>query len=193
MRTSINITYPACLLAAVLLLTLPLKWLLAALLAAAFHEFCHILAIQLLGGQVCSITVSAGGAKIDTTPLSRGRELICALAGPVGSLSLLLFCRRIPRIALCAGMQAAFNLLPLFPLDGGRILRCTAELLLPPKWAEIVCMVLERMTLSGILILALLGCLWLDLGLSPVIFAGFLLLKAVMRKIPCKEAKLRVQ
>ena len=34
----------ACILAAFLLLTLPLRWLLAALFAAGIHELCHALA-----------------------------------------------------------------------------------------------------------------------------------------------------
>lgn len=193
MRTSVKVDSSACFLGALLLLTLPLKWVLAAVFAAGFHEFCHILVIKLLGGDILEVRIGIGGAVIETEPMCHGKELACAIAGPAGSLLLLLFCRWIPRTALCAGMQAIFNLLPLFPLDGGRILRCGAELLLPKKWADIVCLFLERFTITGILFFAVIGSLWYHMGLFPMILAFLLVSKALCRKIPCKPAQLGVQ
>ena len=113
-----------CVLWAVLLLTLPLPWVLGAILAGAFHEFCHLAALIMTGTTVHSIHIGLRGAKIETEPMDPGTELICAAAGPIGSLFLLLFLRQIPRIALCAAVQGIFNLLPWYPMDGGRILRC---------------------------------------------------------------------
>ena len=112
-----------CILWAALLLTVPLPWLAAAIAAALFHELCHLLALVLTGSHVHSIQIGFRGTKIVTGPLDPKRELLCAAAGPLGSLLLLLFLRQIPRIALCASCQGAFNLLPFYPLDGGRILR----------------------------------------------------------------------
>lgn len=193
MKISVKFDASACILAALLLLTLPLKWLLAAVFAAIFHELCHILVIKLMGGQIWEIRIGVGGAVIVTDILSQGKEFACAIAGPTGSLLLLLFCRWIPRTALCAAAQALFNLLPLFPLDGGRMLRCAAELLLPGKWAGNFCRFTERFTILGILVIALIATFWFHFGLFPLILASVLLMKAVSRKIPCKEAKLGVQ
>lgn len=112
-----------CVLWAVLLLTLPLPWVLGAILAGAFHEFCHLAALILTGTTVYSIRIGFRGAKIETGSMDPRIEFICAAAGPAGSLFLLLFLRQIPRIALCAAVQGIFNLLPWYPMDGGRILR----------------------------------------------------------------------
>ena len=135
MRDFVRVDVSACLMGAFLLLTLPLNWLLSALAAAAFHELCHGAAILLLGGRIWGVRIGAGGAVMETEPLSSGKELVCALAGPAGSLLLVLTFRIFPRVAVCALVQGAFNLLPVFPLDGGRALRCALARFCP-KWAN---------------------------------------------------------
>ena len=119
-----------CIFAALLLLTLPLPWLLSAILAASIHEFCHILALLLTKTKIYGLRIGPFGAKIETEPMSRTAELLCAAAGPAGSLCLLVLIRIFPRLALCGAVQGLFNLLPLHPMDGGRILRCGLDLLL---------------------------------------------------------------
>ena len=114
----------ALLLLALLLLSAPLPWVGAALAAAAFHEACHWAVLKLTGVRIQGMTVSAAGAVLETGPMEPRQELWSALAGPAGSLLLLTLLRRFPRIALCGGIQGLFNLLPVYPLDGGRALRC---------------------------------------------------------------------
>lgn len=172
----IRITADSLVFAALLLLVLPIQWVLAAVAAAGFHELCHGCAVILCGGEVKSFTFSGRGASMEVEPMSRGKELICALAGPIGGLVLLLFSRWIPRVAVCAGVQSLYNLLPIYPLDGGRALRCTAALLLP-RWADQLCTFLERICLVGVFAIAIYGCFWLKLGILPVIFAAIALLK----------------
>lgn len=112
---------------ALLLLTLPLPWLLAAVTAALFHELCHLAAVRLAGGRVTGLTIGPGGAVMEgQLPPGVGAGL-AILAGPAGSLALLALCHVCPRIALCAGIQGLFNLLPLPWLDGGRALRWGME------------------------------------------------------------------
>lgn len=112
---------------ALLLLTLPLPWLLAAVTAALFHELCHLAAVKLAGGTVTGLTIGPGGAVMEGQLPPGVGEGFAILAGPVGSLALLSMCHVCPRIALCAGVQGLYNLLPLPWLDGGRALRWGME------------------------------------------------------------------
>ena len=86
----IRVTAAACIAGAVMFLTIPLRWLIAWLLAAAFHEAFHCLALWVCGRRVEAIFVDWNGAKIYTEDLTTWETVLCALAGPVGSLLLLL-------------------------------------------------------------------------------------------------------
>lgn len=193
MPGKLQISPTACITAAFLLLILPLPWLLAAAVAAVFHELCHYAALRLCGTGLRSFRIGASGAAMEIPPLPYAKELLCALAGPLGSLSLLLIGRWFPRIAVCAAFHALYNLLPLYPLDGGRALHCGARLLLPPKTADTVCSAAEHICLTAICLTALYATLVLHLGLLPLLMAALLLVKRQKVKIPCKPARLGVQ
>lgn len=119
----------AWLLLALLILTLPLRWVLAALLAAAFHELCHLGMLRLFSVPVHFLCIRAGGAVLDTGPMTEKEELLCAMAGPCGSFLLLLLVHIFPRMALCGLVQGLYNLIPLGDLDGARIARSAIRLL----------------------------------------------------------------
>ena len=111
------------LMAAASVLILPLNVLLSFVLAASIHELCHILALFFFRNTVQEIHLSAFGAEIATGQLYPSQELICAAAGPVGSLLLTLFSKQMPLVALFGLCQGLFNLLPIYPMDGGRMVR----------------------------------------------------------------------
>ena len=162
---------------ALAVLILPLRWLMAGAAAAAFHEGCHWAAIRLCGGRAARLHIGVRGAVMGVGELSPCKELICALAGPLGSLLLLLTARWFPAVAVCAVLQSAYNLLPIYPLDGGRALRCAVRLFLPVNMADKVAVWTERLCLGAILVGAVYTAIWMRLGLMPLLLAAMIFAK----------------
>lgn len=184
---SVEVSAGACVWGALLLLTVPLNWVAAAVVAAVFHELCHCLAIWLMGGKIYQIRIGGGGTAIDMGALTTGNELLAALAGPFGSFLLLLFAHSFPRLALCGMVQGMFNLFPVYPMDGGRILSCGLDLVLPPGTADAVCMWVENGTIGLLLAGGGLLCFSYKMGPIPLILALGITIKAKRRKNPCKD------
>lgn len=165
------------------LLVLPLRWVFGVFIAAMVHELFHCFAVIFCGGQVLSLSFGAFGAKIEATSMSAGREALCALAGPVGSFSMLLIARHFPEAALCGLIQGAYNLIPLYPMDGGRVLK----FLLP----EDLCFGIRIFT---IVLISGLG-VWM-LPINPEMAMIVLLsiwIPVLQRKFSCKAHGLAVQ
>lgn len=175
---------------AMLLLLLPLQWVFAWFGAVAFHEACHYGALRLCGNRVFRIKLTLSGAFMETEALTRGKGFFCALAGPVGGLLLLFLAGWFPRLAICGLFQSAYNLLPIFPLDGGRALRCALG---TTTVGERVCRILEWCVLLAIGSFGIYASIFLKLGMMPIIFAGILFLRSGKVKIPCKLRPLRLQ
>ncbi len=112
------------------------------LFSIVFHEMSHSLVARRYDLPISGITlfIFGGVAEMESEPTSPRAEFLMALAGPVASfiLGLLLFLSfnlvasadRAPAVAAVlwylGGLNwvlAAFNLVPAFPLDGGRMLR----------------------------------------------------------------------
>jgi len=107
-----------------------------------FHEFCHSIVARLYGLPMKGITlfIFGGVAEMEHEPTSPKAELLMAIAGPISSVLL----GAVIYLAYVVGAHeglpgpissvlrylawlnfilAGFNLLPAFPLDGGRVLR----------------------------------------------------------------------
>lgn len=164
-----------CLWLAVLVLTLPLSWLLAAAIAALVHEAGHYLAIRMLSGRGVSVRFYAFAARMPLPEMSRWREMVCALAGPLLGLCLVLLGRWLPRTAICAAIQSIYNLMPIYPLDGGRALRCLLSMTMPPQAAGKACRMTQILCKALVCLIALYAAIRFDLGLLPLIPAALLL------------------
>ena len=175
---------------ALFLLLLPLNWFFSWLFAAAVHEFGHLLAISLCRVTVNEIEIKPEGAIIKTDVLTRRQECVCAMAGPLGSLFCILWIRQFPILGLFATIQLIVNLLPVYPLDGGRLLRCVLMRVLPYSAALRTHSVIELLCKYIIIIIGF----YLSLRLTAWIFFIFSVLFCLrQRKTPCKQFHLRVQ
>ncbi len=120
---------------------------LAIFICVLLHEYGHALVARRFGITTRDITLLpiGGVATIERTPENPRQELMVALAGPVVNIAIavLLFTvfgatvgadygtvsiddekiDFVTRLALVNVMLATFNLIPAFPMDGGRILR----------------------------------------------------------------------
>ena len=112
------------------------------LFSIVFHELSHALVGRRLGVTVKGITlfIFGGVAEMKEEPVSPKVEFLMAVAGPLASLLLAFLFSRVEVLATARGwptpfigvshylalvnlVLAVFNLLPGFPLDGGRMLR----------------------------------------------------------------------
>lgn len=155
--------------AAFALVLLPAKWLLAWGIASLFHEACHILCLRLMGLRILTVILDGNGTRMEVEPMLPLQEFICALSGPIGALLLLVFSAHFPALSICALLQSAFNLLPIYPLDGGRALHNLILILLDEKKAVLFteCVNIATLGLLGAFSVVLqlkYGC-----GLAPMV------------------------
>jgi Zn-dependent protease/CBS domain-containing protein len=136
------------------LVTSPTRWVLGLVAAVGLfvgvvlHELGHSLVARSFGYPIESITLwlFGGIAQLEELPEDWKEELAIALAGPVVSVALgavvYLVFAAVPAsqdavrfvlgyLAMLNVALAAFNLLPAFPMDGGRVLRALLGLRYP--------------------------------------------------------------
>ena len=102
------------------------------LYAMGVHELAHVVMMLACGGRVRQLTLRFADLRIDAAGLGYRQELLAALAGPLVNLVCgALFCMRSPAFAAYSLMLGIYNLLPVWPLDGGRAVRCALAQHLP--------------------------------------------------------------
>ena len=111
------------------------------LLACAVHELGHVAAALTFGGRVERLSLTAVGAELSFSyqrPLTYGQDSLVALAGPAANLLFggLFFVLDQHLPAILSLSIGAFNLLPIPPLDGGRVLHGLLSEKLDPDWAD---------------------------------------------------------
>lgn len=187
LNLEVDIRPGAVIFAALGLLLLPIRWLAAILLAGVVHELCHILFMLIQNIRIHNIRVGISGTVIFTESMSTLQELICAAAGPAGSLCLLILLEVYPELALCGLAQGLFNLLPLYPSDGGRILRSGLNLFCP-KYADQAVKWAERGTLGMMILSGIILCVLFPRWLWVVLMGASLMLRPLSEKFLAKIA-----
>lgn len=126
-------------------------------LCVLLHEYGHAMAARRYGVTTRDITLlpMGGVARLDRIPDAPIQQLVIALAGPLvnvviagglglglhlseempGSIRELESAGFFPRLLLINAGLVAFNLLPAFPMDGGRVLRALLALWIDPARA----------------------------------------------------------
>lgn len=130
--------------------------LLWGLLACTIHELGHLLAAKWYGGELEAVHLTAVGAEMVLSyprTLSYGEDTVVALAGPVANalLSAGAWWADFPILAALSVGLGAFNLLPIYPLDGARVLYNYLSPLLGPQRAERWGLVVSAALVGGLL------------------------------------------
>lgn len=122
---------------------------------------------------------------MDLSPMTAPREAVCALAGPLGSFVLVSLGKYWPELALMALGQGIFNLIPVYPLDGGRFARCLAGERISRGIANVFLFLL-----AAVCILALCHKVYPPVGIMVIVI---LRIWEGNRNSSCKESNPSVQ
>ncbi|SMF44261.1 M50 family metallopeptidase [Paenibacillus barengoltzii] len=166
------------------------------------HEMGHVFAARMYDIKVLSVQMLPfGGVAVmeDAGNLTAGREIVIALAGPLQNLMLIGASLLLHAIEIWDGpflsyfiqsnlLIALFNLLPILPLDGGKISQALCSLVMP-YYATLLWSYRISLLFSVLLVAYSFLPLWLGLGgmqLNLLLIGLFLLYSNLMdyRNIP---------
>lgn len=145
--------------------------------SVVFHELSHAMVARHYGIQVSDITLLpiGGVARMATLPEEPIQEILISVAGPIASIVLgfsLWFLadlfgsqvtltdmsvkgNLLAQLAALNFVLAIFNLLPAFPMDGGRILRGFLALYMPPLKATRIAVGIGQVFAIGLFFLGI--------------------------------------
>lgn len=144
------------------------------------HELGHALTARTFGVETAHITLFpfGGVAAMTSMPTKPWQEFLIALAGPMVNLVILAVALPLHLVtgvdallwlAVLNGLMGLFNLIPAFPMDGGRILRALLATRLGYVPASRLAMRVGRLFAWGFLGVGIVA--WLP---SLILVAGFL-------------------
>lgn len=161
------------------------------LLSVGAHELGHLLTLRYLHVPVMCIQGTLSGLEIRTEPLTYRQEILVAASGPGINFILCLLTKEVyPIMTLINAVLFVYNLLPIYPLDGGRILRGFLFANLIPPHAERI----EQCCSLTVFICIFLGSIYLSFtyrcGLWPILFCAFLFYRLGETILPNRKISL---
>lgn len=142
------------------------------------HELGHMIVLWLFRAKIHTLRLTAFGAAIVTEPLGYKRELVAALGGPAMNLLLLVAAaNRAPMTTLVNLCLFSYNLLPIYPLDGGRILRSALLLCLPVRVAGVTERFIGALCSCTLLFFAIYLTCVCQVGLWPLLALAIISLR----------------
>jgi len=168
-----------------LTILISIGFMLSVFFCVILHEFCHAFMARKFGVRTHDITMTpiGGIARLERMPDGKGQEFWVAIAGPmvnfvivgliwlgfilISGINLPLFSSSLWTLEnqapsyflillMANGYLGVFNLLPAFPMDGGRMLRSLLSLKLPREKATQIASITGQILASGLFILGLM-------------------------------------
>ena len=155
-----------------------------AVLCALWHEAWHLITLRLVGGYAREVSVRQYGISLETAGLGYKQEAAVALAGPAASLAAFLFFAVVSRyflfsettVFLAASNLAvlAVNILPVYPLDGGRALHCLLCMKYEPARAALATKIISFIFLLPLSVFSVIILVRTGYNLSLIIICIYL-------------------
>ena len=172
----------------------------ALFLSILLHEFGHALMARRFGVETKDIILLpiGGLARLNKLPEKPYHEFLVAIAGPLVNFAIALLLLPYLFLVMAPGIQgkeaptpdeiagdyfyfvpfifamniglAVFNLLPAFPMDGGRILRALLSSWLGKLRATRIAMIVGQVIAAGMVVLGFTGYNYLYIGIGVFIF-----------------------
>ncbi len=190
MGNKIRFAPPVFITMALAVLLLPLRWIVAWLIAVTVHETGHLLACCICGSKIHSVTIKPMGAVIESDSLTPEKQLLTSLAGPIIGASLILLAKWLPVTAALAACHSLFNLLPIRNLDGSAALENFLYWIGFGNKTDNICRIIDGITrcvLAGFVLYIFWRLSW------PIALFALLLVFRGMKRTSCKHSALRVQ
>lgn len=147
-------------------------------LSIIIHEFTHGVLGRILGLKVNSVHISITGLSIKFKDfnISKAKKIIILLAGPIINLLIsvliyLLFKEKYIFFAMCNFILFTFNILPIYPLDGGKVLY---EILKDKKRGKRILNLIEKS--FAILLIVICIYFYINFYAIQILFLGIYLL-----------------
>ena len=146
----------------------PLPWLISWMAAVVIHEIFHLTALKLCRFPIVQIRLCAAGAEIDAQMYPGIKMAICAMAGPFSGFLLLPVIHIVPRVAICGLLLSLSNLLPIYPMDGGRILFGVLSYFLPETTVNTIMRYIQYAAYVVIFGLLIFATVYMNMGIITV-------------------------